>query len=91
MSFDSARLDRAIPIQCFFSSFLELFFHFRTAAIELFEGNTQANSTVWTSFDAPPLPAVEQQSYIIPSSVLTMRETITEKGITHKHVLSKLH
>lgn len=59
------------------------------AAIELFEGNTQANSTLWTSFDAPPLPSIEQQSYIIPSNVLTMKETITEKGITHKHVLSE--
>lgn len=60
------------------------------AAVELYEGNTQANSTVWSSLDAPPLPVIEQQAYILPSSVLTMRETITEKGITNKHVLSKI-
>lgn len=58
------------------------------ATIELYEGNTQANSTVWTSFDAPPLPAIEQQAYIIPATIVSMRETITEKGITNKHVLS---
>lgn len=65
---------------------VKLFF---LATIELYEGNTQANSTVWTSFDAPPLPAIEQQAYIIPATIVSMRETITEKGITNKHVLSK--
>lgn len=63
-------------------------FQYFTATIELYEGNTQANSTVWTSFDAPPLPAIEQQAYIIPATIVSMRETITEKGITNKHVLS---
>lgn len=58
------------------------------ATIELYEGNTQANSTVWTSFDAPPLPTIEQQAYIIPANIVSMRETITEEGITNKHVLS---
>lgn len=62
---------------------------FLLATIELYEGNTQANSTVWTSFDAPPLPAIEQQAYIIPATIVSMRETITEKGITNKHVLSE--
>lgn len=76
------------PIVTHQSEFIsQLFF---TAAVELYEGNTQANSTVWTSFDAPPLPAVEQQSYIIPSNVVALQETITEKGITHKHILSEL-
>lgn len=63
-------------------------FELNVATIELYEGNTQANSTVWTSFDAPPLPAIEQQAYIIPATIVSMRETITEKGITNKHVLS---
>lgn len=63
-------------------------FFFFIAAIELYEGNTQANSTVWSSLDAPPLPVIEQQSYILPANVLTLKETITEKGITNKHILS---
>lgn len=31
---------------------------------------------------------VERQSYILPASVEAMKETITEKGITNKHILS---
>ncbi|XP_031634273.1 ER membrane protein complex subunit 1 isoform X2 [Contarinia nasturtii] len=58
--------------------------------IELYEGNTQANKTVWTSFGTPPLPIVEQQAYIIPATIVSMKETITEKGITNKHVLMGL-
>ncbi|XP_017480196.1 PREDICTED: ER membrane protein complex subunit 1 isoform X2 [Rhagoletis zephyria] len=55
--------------------------------IELYEGKIQANSTVWSSMNAPPMPMVERQSYIVPTIVETMRETITERGITNKHVL----
>ncbi|XP_054745972.1 ER membrane protein complex subunit 1 isoform X1 [Anastrepha obliqua] len=55
--------------------------------IELYEGKTQANSTVWSSLNAPPMPMVERQSYIVPTIVESMRETITERGITNKHVL----
>ncbi|KAL9895126.1 ER membrane protein complex subunit 1 isoform 1-T1 [Glossina fuscipes fuscipes] len=55
--------------------------------IELYEGKTQANSTVWSSLNAPPLPLVERQSYIMPAMVETLRETITERGITNKDVL----
>lgn len=36
------------------------------------------------------MPLVERQSYIIPTIVEALRETITERGITNKHVLSKL-
>lgn len=68
--------------------FLFYFILFYKATIELYEGTTQTNSTLWSSFDAPPLPTVEQQAYIIPAQVVAMRETITEKGITNKHVLS---
>ncbi|XP_055903168.1 ER membrane protein complex subunit 1 isoform X2 [Eupeodes corollae] len=55
--------------------------------IELYESKTQTNSTVWSSLNAPTLPLVERQSYIIPTSVETLKETITERGITNKHVL----
>ncbi|XP_055615709.1 ER membrane protein complex subunit 1 isoform X2 [Toxorhynchites rutilus septentrionalis] len=56
-------------------------------SIELYEGKSQTNSTVWSSLDTPPLPLVERQSYILPVSVAAMKETITEKGITNKHIL----
>lgn len=59
------------------------------ATIELYEGKTQANSSVWSSLQAPPMPLVERQSYIIPTLVEVLRETITERGITNKHVLSE--
>lgn len=68
-------------------SLLIHFFPF-PATIELYEGNTQANKTVWTSFGTPPLPIVEQQAYIVPATIVALKETITEKGITNKHVLS---
>lgn len=60
---------------------------YEVATVELYEGKTQANSTVWSSLSSPPLPLVERQIYIIPAQVATMRETITEKGITNKDVL----
>ncbi|XP_055375524.1 ER membrane protein complex subunit 1 isoform X2 [Condylostylus longicornis] len=55
--------------------------------IELYEGKVQANSTVWSSLDAPPMPLIEKQSYIIPTIVEAMKETITERGITNKDIL----
>lgn len=55
--------------------------------IELYEGKSQANSSVWSSLQAPPMPLVERQSYIMPTIVEALRETITERGITNKHVL----
>jgi len=55
--------------------------------IELYEGKIQANSTVWSSLEAPPMPLIEKQSYIIPTIVETMKETITERGITNKDIL----
>ncbi|KAL7051439.1 hypothetical protein ACKWTF_004466 [Chironomus riparius] len=59
-------------------------------SIELYEGKTQTNSTIWSSLNAPPSPLVERQTYIISSSIAALRETITEKGITNKHVLMAL-
>ncbi|XP_037947032.1 ER membrane protein complex subunit 1 isoform X2 [Teleopsis dalmanni] len=55
--------------------------------MELYEGKTQANSSVWSSLNAPLMPLVERQSYILPTTVEAMQETITERGITSKHVL----
>ena len=68
--------------------FINLYFFRPIASIELYEGKTQTNSTIWSSLNAPPSPLVERQTYIISSSIAALRETITEKGITNKHVLS---
>jgi len=34
-------------------------------------------------------PIVEKQAYIFPGFLQAMKPTITEKGITSKHILSK--
>ncbi|KAM6976627.1 ER membrane protein complex subunit 1 [Aplochiton taeniatus] len=57
------------------------------SVIELFEGMELYNSTVFSSLDRPHPPQVLQQSYIFPSSVSTLEATLTEKGITSRHLL----
>jgi len=65
-------------------------FCFQIATIELYEGTSQSNTTDFSSFAAPPiLPIVERQAYILPANVLALKDTVTEKGITTKHILSK--
>ena len=57
-------------------------------SLELYEGKTQGNSTMFSSIENPVVPLVERQAYILPvSEVASIRETITEKGITAKHLL----
>ncbi|XP_037073847.1 ER membrane protein complex subunit 1-like [Pollicipes pollicipes] len=56
-------------------------------SLELFEGTVQANASAFSSLEAPPQPMVEKQSFIFPTQIEAMRETITEKGITTKFVL----
>lgn len=60
------------------------------SVIELYEGMELYNSTAFSSLDRPLVPQVLQQSYIFPSSISTMEATLTEKGITSRHLLSKL-
>ncbi|XP_068098382.1 ER membrane protein complex subunit 1 [Hyperolius riggenbachi] len=55
--------------------------------LELYEGTEQYNSTIFSSLDRPHLPHVLQQSYIFPSAIRAMEATITERGITSRHVL----
>uniref|UniRef100_A0A6Q2YAN5 ER membrane protein complex subunit 1 n=1 Tax=Esox lucius TaxID=8010 RepID=A0A6Q2YAN5_ESOLU len=57
------------------------------SVLELFEGTELYNSTVFSSLDRPHLPQVLQQSYIFPSPITTMEATLTEKGITSRHLL----
>lgn len=60
------------------------------SVLELFEGMELYNSTVFSSLDRPNAPQVLQQSYIFPSSISAMEATLTEKGITSRHLLSEL-
>ena len=66
--------------------------HRRTeiAVLELYEGKKQSNATTFSSLYPPPLPMVLRQSYIFPAHISSMGVTITEKGITNKHVLMAL-
>uniref|UniRef100_A0A8C9EN61 ER membrane protein complex subunit 1 n=1 Tax=Pavo cristatus TaxID=9049 RepID=A0A8C9EN61_PAVCR len=41
----------------------------------------------FSSLDRPLLPQVLQQSYIFPSAISAMEATITERGITSRHLL----
>ncbi len=59
------------------------------AVLELYEGTKQSNATAFSSLLPPPLPIVMRQAYIFPGHIATMAATITEKGITNKHLLSK--
>lgn len=61
------------------------------SVIELYEGTELYNSTVFSSLDRPYAPQVLQQSYIFPSSIATVEATLTEKGITSRHLLSESH
>ncbi|KAJ6656878.1 hypothetical protein lerEdw1_003209 [Lerista edwardsae] len=55
--------------------------------LELYEGTEQHNATAFSSLDRPLLPQVLQQSYIFPSAISAMEATITERGITSRHLL----
>lgn len=55
--------------------------------LDLYEGKIQKNTTAFSSLDPPIGPLVERQAYIFPHTITAMKETITEKGITSKHVL----
>ncbi|KAJ0064469.1 hypothetical protein NL108_006932 [Boleophthalmus pectinirostris] len=57
------------------------------SVIELYEGMELYNSTVFSSLDRPFAPQVLQQSYIFPSAISAMEATLTEKGITSRHLL----
>ncbi|XP_071439248.1 ER membrane protein complex subunit 1 isoform X2 [Hetaerina americana] len=60
------------------------------ASLELYEGKVQSNSTAFSSVTTPLQPIVERQAFILPAVVDAMKETITEKGITSKHILMAL-
>lgn len=60
-------------------------------SVELYEGQKQSNSTVFSSFAAPPVqPIIVKQSFIYPTAIQHMTHTRTEKGITNKDILLAL-
>ncbi|XP_025197839.1 ER membrane protein complex subunit 1 isoform X2 [Melanaphis sacchari] len=55
---------------------------------ELYDGNQLSNSTNFSSVGGSLIPPiVEKQAYILPGFLQAMKPTITEKGITSKHIL----
>uniref|UniRef100_A0A8D8VIW5 ER membrane protein complex subunit 1 n=1 Tax=Cacopsylla melanoneura TaxID=428564 RepID=A0A8D8VIW5_9HEMI len=62
------------------------------STVEMFEGKVQSNSTAFSSLSKSLFkPILDKQSYILPvSQVDAIKETITEKGITSKHILIAL-
>lgn len=58
------------------------------ASYELYDGNQLSNSTEFSSVGGSLIPPiVEKQAYILPGFLQAMKPTITEKGITSKHIL----
>ncbi|XP_067139608.1 ER membrane protein complex subunit 1 [Centruroides vittatus] len=60
------------------------------SAVELYEGKTQSNTTAFSSLNPPPLPIIEHQTYIFPAVIDSMADTITERGMTSKHLIIAL-
>lgn len=60
------------------------------AILEMYEGKTQSNATAFSSLHPPPPPIVMRQAYIFPGHVSAMAASITEMGITSKHILIAL-
>lgn len=71
-----------------YSLFNEKTRRFEMNSVELYEGQTQSNSSVFSSFASPPVePIVVKQSFIYPTAIQFMTHTRTEKGITNKDIL----
>ena len=61
------------------------------SVIDLYEGLTQVNSTAFSSFDrVKDKQTVHHSSFIFPTAILAMADTVTEKGITNKHIILAL-
>lgn len=73
-----------------YSYFSERFRRVEIASIELYEGVRQSNSTAFSSHALSQLPQVETLACILPATPLVMVATLTERGITNKHLLIAL-
>lgn len=56
------------------------------SALDLYEGFSQSNGTAFSSLDLRT-PIVEHSTFIFPTGLRTMVDTVSEKGITNKHIL----
>lgn len=70
-----------------YSYFNERFRRMELVSAELYEGYTQSNSTVFSSYAVSLLPLIQTQSYILPANLQKMEVTLTERGITNKFLL----
>ncbi|XP_054159039.1 ER membrane protein complex subunit 1-like [Oppia nitens] len=59
------------------------------SSVELYEGLYQSNSSAFSSLTRNPLlPShVEENTFIFPTGIDVMADTVTERGITSKHIL----
>lgn len=73
-----------------YSYFNEKFRRVELATVELYEGRSQSNSTIFSSYAVSQLPHVETQAYILPGVPQVSATTLTERGITSKFVLIAL-
>lgn len=62
------------------------------STVEMYEGKVQSNSSAFSSLSKSLFkPVLDKQSYVLPvSHVDAIKETITERGITSKHILLAL-
>lgn len=61
------------------------------SVIDLYEGLNQVNSSAFSSVDrVKDKQTVHHSSFIFPTAILAMTDTVTEKGITNKHIILAL-
>ena len=72
-----------------YSYFNEKYRRTEITSLELYDNSNHSNKTVFSSLTTQSV-FVEKQSFILAANVLKMKQTITLKGITNKHVLSKI-
>ncbi|XP_044258002.1 ER membrane protein complex subunit 1 [Tribolium madens] len=70
-----------------YTFFNERFRRTEIVSAEMYEGSSQSNSTVFSSFGISQLPQVKTESYILPANPVSMSVTLTERGITNKFLL----
>lgn len=70
-----------------YTYFNERFRRVELASVELYEGAIQSNSTAFSSHAVSSIPLAESQAYILPANPLAIASTLTERGITSKHLL----
>ncbi|KAK9877917.1 hypothetical protein WA026_020141 [Henosepilachna vigintioctopunctata] len=74
-----------------YTFFNERYRRIELAALELYEGHVQSNSTFFSSYAMSQLPQVQAQSYILPAVPIKVIVTLTERGITNKCLLVALN